>query len=76
MTSCNSSYEHETVANKIEEIKSRIKAVTKSNALIDFELEYLFDQRWANLEPTYEKISLVDADPIASNNTESKQFRF
>lgn len=55
--------------DKIDEIKSKIKAVTKNNALIDFELEYLFDQRWANLEPTYEKISLLEADPITNYNS-------
>jgi len=32
----------------------------RNNALVDFELDYLFDQRWANLEPVYEKVSLVD----------------
>jgi len=59
---CNASYENETVANKIEDIKAKIKSVAglRNNTLIEFELEYLFDQRWANLEPTYEKISLVD----------------
>ncbi len=59
---CNASYETETVANKIEDIKARIKSVAglRNNALVDFELDYLFDQRWANLEPVYEKVSLVD----------------
>jgi hypothetical protein len=59
---CNASYETETVANKIEDIKARIKSVAglRNNALVDFELDYLFDQRWANLEPAYEKVSLVD----------------
>lgn len=60
-TSCNSSYESETVANKIEEIKLKIKSVTKNNALVDFELDYLFDQRWANIEPSYENISLLQS---------------
>lgn len=60
---CNTSYESETVANKIEDIKSKIKTVTKNNALIDIELDYLFDQRWTNLKPVYEKINLAD-EPI------------
>ena len=55
----------DTVSNKIKEIKSKIKSITKNNDYLNFELDYLFDQRWANLEPTYEKISLVDCEPKA-----------
>ena len=61
--SCNSTYEMDTVSHKIEEIKSKIKSITKNNDYLNFELDYLFDQRWANLEPTYEKISLVHCTP-------------
>ena len=56
--SCTGSYETETVSNKIEDIKSKVKSISKSNPLIDFEIENLFDQRWANLEPVYENVAL------------------
>lgn len=48
----------------IDDIKSKINASTKNNQLIYDELEYLFDQRNANLEPVYEKISLVDMEKV------------
>lgn len=64
------STEFDTISNKIEDIKSRIKSATKNNALINLELDYLFDQRNANLEPTYEKISLVDTC-LNDNETEN-----
>ena len=56
--SCSNS-ESDKISNKLEEIKTKIKLVTKNNALINIELDYLFDQRNTNLQPVYEKISLV-----------------
>ena len=68
ISNCNFSSEFDTTTTKIEEIKNKLKSVAKNNALINFELDYLFDQRRTNLEPTYEKISLVNFDP---NNDDS-----
>jgi hypothetical protein len=51
--------ETDTFSAKIEEIKSRIRTITKNNPLINLELDYLFDQRFVNLEPVYEKVSLA-----------------
>jgi hypothetical protein len=61
-----SNIENETISSKIDEIKAKIKQTLKNNAFINMELDYLFDQRHANLEPTFEKISLLDEN---SNNT-------
>ena len=59
-SSNNVALEKETISSKIEEIKAKIKQIFKNNAFINMELDYLFDQRHANLEPTYEKISLLE----------------
>jgi hypothetical protein len=70
ISSSNFSHESDTCMNKIDEIKARIKAITKNNPLINYELEYMFDQRYVNLEPSYEKISLlnkeVQLDPLTT----------
>ncbi len=66
--SCNLSLESDTFKTKIEDIKTKIKSTTKNNELIHDELDYLFDQRCANLEPAYEKISLIDLHPVNTNN--------
>ena len=58
IASSNFSHESDTCLNKIEEIKAKIKTITKNNPLINYELAYMFDQRYVNLEPAYEKISL------------------
>jgi hypothetical protein len=52
--------QNSTVSSKIDDIKSKIKAVTKNNALILCELDYLFDQRSINSKPLFEKVSIVD----------------
>lgn len=62
ISSSNFSHESDTCMNKIDEIKARIKAITKNNPLVNYELEYMFDQRYVNLEPAYEKVSLVNKD--------------
>jgi hypothetical protein len=54
--------ETDTLASKIEEIKTRIRTLTKNNPLINLELEYLFDQRFVNLEPVYERVSLASCE--------------
>jgi hypothetical protein len=54
--------ETDTFSAKIEDIKSRIRTITKNNPLINLELDYLFDQRFVNLEPVYEKVSLVNSE--------------
>ena len=62
MSSSNFSTESDTCLNRIDEIKTKIKSITKNNPLINSELDFMFDQRYANLEPTYEKISLVSKE--------------
>ena len=69
ISNCNFSSEFDTTTTKIEEIKNKLKSVAKNNALINFELDYLFDQRRTNLEPTYEKISLVNFDPTTNDDS-------
>ena len=56
--------ETSTFSTKIEEIKSRIRTITKNNPLINLELDYLFDQRFVNLEPVFEKVSLTHATDL------------
>jgi hypothetical protein len=62
ISNCNFSSETGTVFTKLEEIKSKLKSIGKNNSFMNFELEYLFDQRYANLEPIYESLSLVNVD--------------
>jgi hypothetical protein len=52
--------ETDKLSNKIDEIKARLKTITKNNQFFIAEFDYLFDQRLANPEPVYESISLVD----------------
>jgi hypothetical protein len=64
---------------KIEELKAKINMITKNNPLINYELDYLFDQRNANLQPVYEEISLVDSFSDFSkqaNDSLNEQFDF
>ncbi|RMZ93078.1 hypothetical protein BpHYR1_011481, partial [Brachionus plicatilis] len=52
----------DTSISKMEYIKSKIRSLTKNNALVNIDLDHLFDQRFANVEPIYEKISLAEAN--------------
>lgn len=72
VSTANLASESDTVQNRIDEIKAKIKAITKNNSLINSELDYLFDQRWANLEPSYEKISLVPNSMNMSSEDSNK----
>lgn len=51
---------NDTISNKIDEIKSKIKSITKNNPTINLELDNLFDKRLLNIEPVYESINLTD----------------
>ncbi|CAF0880957.1 unnamed protein product [Brachionus calyciflorus] len=71
----NFSSEIDTTVSKIDYIKSKVKSVTKNNALINFDLDFLFDQRNANLEPVYEKISLVESREPKELRENDKEYR-
>lgn len=65
-----SSFETDTVQTKLDEIKAKLRSVCKNNAaFINVELDYLFDQRWPNLEPSFEAISLVAKSDSTSATT-------
>lgn len=49
----------------IDDVKVKISASTKNNQFICDELEYLFDQRKANLQPVYEKINLCERERMS-----------
>jgi hypothetical protein len=51
----------DTPITKIEEIKAKVKEITKNNGIVNMELDYFFDQRLSNMQSSYEKISLVDS---------------
>ncbi len=69
--SCNLSLESDTFKAKIEDIKLKINSSTKQNELIYDELNYLFDQRCANLEPAFERVSLVDVKNDQNNENDN-----
>lgn len=52
----------DTSLGKMEYIKTKIRSVTKNNALVNIDLDHLFDQRFVNIETVYEKISLAQSD--------------
>jgi hypothetical protein len=66
----------DTPTTKIEEIKTKVKEITKNNGIVNMELDYFFDQRLSNMQSSYEKITLLDSK--LSNNpnhqTSSNQF--
>ncbi len=48
----------------IGEIKNKIKSSTKNNPLINYELDYVFDQCLTNVQVQHEKVSLVHIKQI------------
>jgi hypothetical protein len=54
------------MSTKIDEIRNKLKSVTKNNQFLIYEFDYLFDQRFSNFEPVYETLSLVDKNETSN----------
>lgn len=58
------------MSGKLDEIRAKLKTVTRNNQTLMHDFERLFDQRLAIDEPVYEIVSLVDIDaptPVTVN---------
>ena len=64
----------DTSFGKLEYIKSKIRSATKNNALVNIDLDHLFDQRYVNIEPIYEKISLTEQNSKKFSNSIEQEF--
>lgn len=64
----------DTSFGKVEYIKSKIRSATKNNALVNIDLDHLFDQRFVNIEPMFEKISLIETNLKKLSNSTDHEF--